>query len=113
MIEQENKKHTQSEIQQKLLERNQNFLENPKLFFKKVLERFSNSANIDRLLSNDTLVTNPDDIKKSIQQYFQNYFSKQPLSPILPDSEFYILYQQNSSSESYYHDLLTEISQDE
>ena len=35
MIEQENKKHTQSEIQQKLLERNQNFLENPKLFFKK------------------------------------------------------------------------------
>ena len=66
MIEQENKKHTQSEIQQKLLERNQNFLENPKLFFKKVLEWFNNSANINKLLSNKILFTNSDDIKKSI-----------------------------------------------
>ena len=76
IIEQENKIHTQSEIQQKLLERNQNFLENSKLFFKKVLERFSNSTNIDRLLLNDILLINSDDIKKSIQQHFQNYFSE-------------------------------------
>jgi exonuclease III/ribonuclease HI len=112
-IEQENKNHIQTEIQQKLLERNQNFSENPKLFYKKVLERFGSNANIDRLLSQDTLLTNPNDIKLSIQQHFQNYFSDQPLPPITPESEFYTLYQPNSSMESHYQDLLTEISQEE
>ena len=53
---------------------------------------FSNNTNINRLLLNDILFTNSINIKSLIQQYFQNYFSKQPLPSILPNSEFYILY---------------------
>ena len=112
-IELEIKQKIQEEIKVKLQERDLNFIQNPKLFFKKMLERFSSSIHLDRLLTNNNLLTNPEEIKTQIQYHFQNYYQEQPLSIISPNSEFYNLYKPYPEYEPCYENLLSKISNKE
>jgi exonuclease III len=100
---------TKEEILQKIEERNNSFLTNPKNFFKKTLER-NNNISIDRILTNDSLHTDALEINQTLQTHFANYFALQPLSPILQDSEFYSLYQPHPELETLYTSLLLEIN---
>ncbi|CAG8845758.1 27047_t:CDS:1, partial [Gigaspora margarita] len=67
------KQKIQEKIKVKLQEHDLNFIQNPKLFFEKMLERFGSSIHLDRLFTNNNLLTNPEEIKTQIQYYFQNY----------------------------------------
>src|SRR6185436_18554747 len=108
-----NQQHQQSiynEIKQKIEERNKSFCESPKIFYKKILERY-NSINIDRLLLNNTMLTEHDEILNAVHYYFADYFKAKPLEPIPPSSEFYSFYQPHPELETYYNGLTQEISQ--
>ena len=79
---------TQKEIQQKIEDRNQIFFFCPKKFFKNILERY-NSIHVDRLLSDNTLLTEEDQIKQAIHTHFFEYFNEKPLEQFQPNSEYY------------------------
>jgi hypothetical protein len=103
---------TYQEIQQKIEDQNQSFLETPKIFYKKILERFNN-IHIDRLLLDNSLLTERDEILNAIHYHFSEYFKEKPLQPILPSSEFHQLYQPHPEHEKLYQNLFTDISDQE
>jgi hypothetical protein len=81
----------QKEIQQKIEDRNLSFYETPKLFFKKILEKYNN-IRVDRLLTGNSLLTEHQEIKNAIHHHFTEYFKEKPLYPIDTSSEFFNLY---------------------
>ena len=102
---------TQKEIQQKIEDRNQTFFSCSKKFFKNILERY-NSIHIDRLLSNNTLLTEEDQIKQAIHTHFSKYFNEKPLKQFQPNSEYYQLYKPHSELETYFQNLFSKISEE-
>ena len=109
----EKQENTIKEIQNKLEERNNNFYQNPKIFYRNVLEKHNNSINLDRLFSNNTLITQPTEIKQALQSHFQNYFQKLPYSQIQENTKFYELYKPYPENELYFADLFLEITSEE
>ena len=99
-----------NEIKQKIENRNKTFLESPKFFYKNILGKH-NSINIDRLLLNDTLLTERNEILNQIHNHFSEYFSEKPLQSI-PD-EFNQLYQPHPELEFHYSELFNTISDQE
>ena len=100
------------EIQQKIEIRNKSFLETPKLFYKKILEKYNN-IHIDRLSLENSLLTEHNEILNAIHNHFTEYFKEKPLQPILPSSEFYYLYEPHPEYEKYYNNLFQEITNQE
>ena len=100
------------EIQQKIEIRNKSFLETPKLFYKKILEKYNN-IHIDRLSLENSLLTEHNEILNAIYNHFTEYFKEKPLQPILPSSEFYYLYEPHPEYEKYYNNLFQEITNQE
>ena len=101
-----------NEIKQKIENCNKAFTETPKIFYKKILERYNN-INIDRLLIDNSLLTNHNEILNAIQDHFSNYFNDKPLSTIPPSSDYYLLYQPHPELEPLYQNLLDDISPQE
>ena len=99
-----------NEIKQKIENRDQIFKETPKLFYKNILEKHNN-INIDRLLLNNTLLTEHNEILNQIHNHFSDYFSEKPLHPIPPD--FSQLYQPRPELEPNYIDLFETITDQE
>src|SRR6266480_1950943 len=112
-IQKEKKDQTLLEIQNKLQERDNNFTQNPKLFFRKTLEKPNNSVNLDRLLSNNNLTTQPKEIKLALNNHFQDYFKELPYTSIDTNSPFSDLYKPHPENEHLFQNLLSEITSDE
>ena len=72
---------TQKEIQQKIEDRNQTFYSCPKRFFKNILEKY-NSIYVDRLLTDNNLLIEEEQIKQAIHAHFSEYFNEKPLEKI-------------------------------
>jgi len=81
-------------------------------FTKKILEKYNN-IHIDRLLLNNNLLTEHDEILNSIKHHFTEYFKTKPLETILLTSEFYSLYEPHPELEIHYQNLTQEISEQE
>ncbi|CAG8767871.1 11584_t:CDS:1, partial [Dentiscutata heterogama] len=74
-LELEERQQIQEKISAKLQKRNINFTQNPKLFYKKVLERFGSNIYLDRLLlSKINLLTKPQEIKNKYKTIFKTIF---------------------------------------
>src|SRR4029078_3139852 len=112
-ISREKQENTLKEIQNKLEERNDNFLQNPKIFFRNVLEKHTNNINLDRILSDNTLTTQPTEIKQALQSHFQDYFKELPYTPIEENSKFYELYKPHPENELFFVNLFSEITLEE
>ena len=70
-----------NKIKQKIENHDKTFTETPKLFYKNILKKHNN-INIDRLLLNNTLLTEHNEILNQIHNHFSEYFSEKPLYPI-------------------------------
>ena len=103
---------TYDEIKGKIEDRNKSFKETPKLFYKKILEKYNN-IHIDRLLLNDNLLTEHDEILNAIKHHFTEYFKTKPLETISPSSEYFSLYEPHPEFEIHYQNLTQEISEQE
>ena len=113
MIQKEKKDQTLLEIQNKLQERDNNFTQNPKLFFRNTLEKSNNSINLDWLLHNNNLTTQLSEIKSALSDHFQKYFEELLYTPIDINSPFYNLYKPHPENEHFFQNLLTEFTPNE
>ena len=80
--------NTYKDIKQKIEDRNKSFIETPKIFYKKILEKFNN-INIDRLHLNNILLTEHNEILDAIHYHFTEYFKEKLTQLISSNSEFY------------------------
>jgi hypothetical protein len=64
---------------------------------------------MDRLLTQNSLLTNPDEIKNQLHKHFEEYFKEKPSPPLTPNSEFYELYKP-TSNQNLFANLFDEIS---
>src|SRR6185295_7117714 len=109
-ISKEQQENTFKEIQNKLEERNNNFLQNSKIFFHNVLEKHTNNINLNHLLSNNTLTTQPTEVKQALQSHFQDYFKELSYTPIEENFKFYELYKPYLENEPFFINLFLEIT---
>ena len=77
------------------------------------MEKHNNSINLDHLLFNNTLTTQPTEIKQALQFYFQDYFKKLSYSLIQENTKFYELYKPHSEHEPLFVNLFSEITSEE
>ena len=68
---------------------------------------------MDRLLSNNNLTTQPNEIKLALNNHFQDYFKELPYTPIDTNSSFSDLYKPHPENEHLFQNLLSEITSDE